>query len=252
MDGCDTASFTLGAENSRAAVVLLHGFTGSPWDVRPLGESLAARGYRVLGPRLPGHGTTPEAMLYVSHLDWERCAEDTLASLKDFPRVFVAGLSMGALLSLLLAARFPARVSALALIAPAIALQSRGARLLKMMRLLRAHPMDKVWLTKSSSDIEDEQSKASVPLLPRYPASRLRDVFTLQTLASRAVPMVRCPSMVAVSENDHVIDVRAARALAGKLPQARLLMLHRGFHIIPRDLERARLATEVGAFFDAT
>src|SRR2546427_383316 len=101
MDGAATAPFRLEPAGARSAVLLLHGFTGSPWEVRPLGESLAARGYCVLGPRLPGHGTDPEAMLYVTHLDWEREAESALASLKNFDRVFVAGLSMGALLRLL-------------------------------------------------------------------------------------------------------------------------------------------------------
>src|SRR4051812_37684120 len=102
-DDSATASFTLepeGAGPVRGAVLLLHGFTGSPWEVRPLGESLAARGYHAFAPRLPGHGTSPEAMLYVTHLDWEREAERALHALQRFERVFVAGLSMGSLLAL--------------------------------------------------------------------------------------------------------------------------------------------------------
>src|SRR5689334_23628869 len=110
MDASETAPFRLdppGGFPPRAAVLLLHGFTGSPWEVRPLGDSLAARGYHVYAPLLPGHGTTPEAMLYVTHLDWEREAERGLQALKGFEHVFVAGLSLGSLLALLVAARFP-------------------------------------------------------------------------------------------------------------------------------------------------
>ncbi|NIQ98443.1 MAG: hypothetical protein GWO11_08540, partial [Desulfuromonadales bacterium] len=40
-----------------AGIVLVHGFTASPWEMRRFGEELAGLGYRVLGSRLPGHGT---------------------------------------------------------------------------------------------------------------------------------------------------------------------------------------------------
>jgi carboxylesterase len=253
MDASATAPFRLEPKDSsaKAAVLLLHGFTGSPWEVRPVGESLAARGYHVLAPRLPGHGTTPEAMLYVSHLEWEHEAEAALKSLQGFERVYVAGLSMGALLGLLLAARFPWRVQALALIAPAMRLQSRGAAVLRALRVLKRHPFDEIWVRKTSSDIEDVNERAQSPVLPRYPAARLRDLFALQELAARAVGQVRAPAFLAVSEHDHVVSVPAVRSLHQQLSGSRLLLLQRGFHIIPRDLERARLNAELGAFFDA-
>lgn len=253
MDASETAPFRLdppGGAPPRAAVLLLHGFTGSPWEVRLLGESLAARGYHAFAPQLPGHGTSPEAMLYVTHVDWEREAERALAALKGFEKVFVAGLSMGALLSLLLAARFPHRVRALALMAPAVRLRSRGAQVLRALQVLRRHPFDDLWVPKYGSDLEDHEMRARVPLLERYPAARLRDVFALQALAVRAVPQVGCPSLVLVAENDHVIDVRAACELPRRLKGARLVLLQRGFHVMPRDVDRARVFAEVGAFFD--
>jgi carboxylesterase len=253
MDASESAPFRLdppaGLEQ-RGAVLLLHGFTGSPWEVRPLGESLAARGYHAYAPQLPGHGTTPEAMLYVTHVDWEREAERALHALKGFRDVYVAGLSMGSLLALLLAARFPERVKALALMAPALKLRSRGARVLEVLRVLNRHPFDELWVRKLGSDLEDEAVRASAPLLPRYPAARLRDMFALQRLAASAVPQVRCPALVVVAEHDHVIDLRAALALEHALREARLVRLQRGFHLMPRDVDRARLATEVGGFFD--
>jgi carboxylesterase len=254
MDGGDaTAPFRLEPPDGappRAAVLLLHGFTGSPWEVRPLGESLAARGYHAFAPRLPGHGTSPEAMLYVTHVDWEREAEHALLALQGFEKVFVAGLSMGALLALLLAARFPQRVQALALLAPALKLRSRGAKLLQALKVLRRHPLDALWVRKYASDLEDDEARASAPLLQRYPVVRLRDVFALQTLGVQAVAQVACPSVVLVAENDHVIDVREACELPDRLKASRLVRLQRGFHVMTRDVDRARVAAEVGAFFE--
>src|SRR5215468_6389272 len=121
LDEGKTAPFELPGD--RGACLLLHGFTGSPWDVRPLGEALAQRGYRVRAIRLPGHGTTPEAMAGVSHRDWEAAAESALLSLSGARHTFIAGLSVGALLAVLLAARYPERITGLALIAPALRLK---------------------------------------------------------------------------------------------------------------------------------
>jgi carboxylesterase len=205
----------------------------------------------VLAPLLPGHGTTPEAMLYVTYVDWEHEVERALHQLKGFPRVFVAGLSMGALLGLLLAARFPQRVLGLALLAPAMRLKSKSALLLRALKVLKRHPFDEIWVRKTSSDLEDEVERANAPVLPRYPAARLRDLFALQELAAQAVTQVRAPSLVAVSEQDHVVSVDAVRSLQRQLPRSRLLLLQRSFHLLPRDVERARIAAEVGRFFDS-
>jgi carboxylesterase len=253
MDASETAPFRLdppGGQKPRGAVLLLHGFTGSPWEVRPLGEALAARGYHVRAPQLPGHGSTPEAMLYVTHLDWEREAQQGLDGLQGYDRLFIAGLSMGALLALLLAARFPERVGAVALLAPALKLQSRGARVLEVLKVVRRHPFDSLWVKKAGSDIEDDEVRARAPLLPRYPAARLRDVFALQRLAPAAAARVSCPALVVVAEQDHVIDVAAARALPRAMHNATLVTLQRGFHQVARDTDRARTAAEVGGFFD--
>src|SRR5881628_3739203 len=104
------------------ACLLLHGLTGSPAEVRPIGEALAQAGFRAVGPLLPGHGTTPEDLYTVSRQQMLHAAESALLSLDGARRIFVCGLSMGGLLALHLAAHHEGmpEVSAVALLAPAI------------------------------------------------------------------------------------------------------------------------------------
>lgn len=251
MDPRKTAPFELGWGED--ACLLLHGFTGSPWDLRPLGEALAARGLRVLAPRLPGHGTTPEALLAVTHQDWRAAAEEALASLQGHRRVFVAGLSMGALLALGLAARHPDAVHALALVAPAV--RFRGPRMALIRQLSRTPLLAwaKPWAEKSSTDISDPVALAEAPVLPAFPVARLRDLCALQDTAVREVSRVRCPTLIAVAEQDHVVDPEGGRWLARQLtgaPTVRLVSFREGFHIIPRDISGPLLASEVGHFLD--
>jgi carboxylesterase len=251
MDASPTAPFTLSPEAANgAAVLLLHGFTGSPWEVRPLGEALAARGYHVHAPLLPGHGTDPEGMLGVTDQQWLEASREALRGLSGHRTVFLAGLSMGALLSLVLAHEQPTAVRALALMAPVWRLKPLNGRLLRRLRNLPVPFLFDQWTTKERSDIEREEVHAQNPLLKRYPLARLRDLFRVQDLARAAAPSVRQPALVVAARQDHVVDFPGVHELVRALPDARLLVLERGFHILPRDHDRALLATEVTAFFD--
>ncbi len=245
-----TAPFELGEGDD--ACLLLHGFTGSPWDMRPLGEALAAQGMKVKAICLPGHGQTPSAMERVTFLDWERAADEALLSLSSARRCFVAGLSVGALLGTLLAARRPRYVQGLALIAPALTFlgpQLVAARRLRRLPLL---PWLRPWVDKTSTDIEDPVARAEAPVLASFPSARLYDVWTLQDKVRRELGQVRAPTLIAVAAQDHVVSEKGARELARGLVAARpvrFIRIERGYHIIPRDFGGALLADEVGHFF---
>lgn len=250
MDPVKTAPFELG--DGADAVLLVHGFTGSPWDMRPLGEALSQRGYHVRGIRLPGHGSTPHAMTRVDHRDWEAAVEDGLLALQGRRRVFIAGLSMGALLAMIATARHPERVQGLALLAPA--LQFKG-RTLTLMRRFRGLPLLfalRPWVEKTASDIEDPNSLAEAPILRAWPSARLGDLWTVQDHARAVMHRITAPSLIAISAHDHVVAAEGGRELARGLANApvRFIQLTRGFHIQPRDLGRDVLFEEVGTFFD--
>ncbi len=252
LDEVKTAPFTLGPSVGEAevAVLLLHGFTGSPWELRPVGESLAARGVHVLCPRLPGHGTTPEAMLFAGITQWLDAATEALDSLVGAKRIVLVGLSMGGLLSMVLAARNP-RVRGLVLIAPALKLKAFGPRLLRRLRGLPGLDVREQWIVKKGTDIESAEVRAGAPVLARYPLARAIDLFALADLAHEAETRITCPSLVIGAVNDHVVDTDAVMALQQRLPFSRRVLLQRGFHIIPRDTDRALALTEIAHFIEA-
>lgn len=105
----------------RIGVLLSHGFTGSPYSIRPWAEALNERGYGVEVPRLPGHGTTWKEMNRTTWADWY--AEVTRAFEKisaQSDAVVVGGLSMGGALVLRLAADHPERVAGIVLVNAAV------------------------------------------------------------------------------------------------------------------------------------
>ena len=65
----------------RHGVLLIHGFTGLPAELRLLGEYLNARGFTVLAIRLAGHGTTVEDLSRMEHEEWMDSVRDGYAIL---------------------------------------------------------------------------------------------------------------------------------------------------------------------------
>ena len=102
--------FFLG-DSSKPACLLIHGFTGTPKEMRWMGEFLNQQGYTCLGIRLAGHATNPENMIRSRWTDWVASVEDGYQLLQGITdKVFLIGLSMGGVLALLMSTQLVPRV----------------------------------------------------------------------------------------------------------------------------------------------
>ncbi len=87
-------------KGNETVCILLHGFTGTPKEMRWLGDFLNKNSISVIAPRLPGHATSPEDMQRSTWGDWVSSIEDIYDLFKpQAERIFVVGLSMGGLLA---------------------------------------------------------------------------------------------------------------------------------------------------------
>ena len=97
---------------SRTGILLIHGFTGTPKEMRWMGEYLNRElGFTCLGVRLTGHGTRPKDMVRSRWTDWTVSVEDgynLLSGITD--SIYLVGLSMGGALSLLMSTWFEQHV----------------------------------------------------------------------------------------------------------------------------------------------
>jgi len=108
-------------KNARIGVLLVHGFTGAPPSMRPWGEFLNGKGYKVSVPMLPGHGTKPEDLNKVKWQEWPAKVEAELNKLyKTCDQVFIAGLSMGGGTALNISLTHNDRLSGIILVNPMI------------------------------------------------------------------------------------------------------------------------------------
>jgi carboxylesterase len=89
----------------RSGVLLVHGLTGTPTEMKQFGKVIARKGFTVACPELAGHCESIEALTATKWQDWYHSIEVAFDALKEeCEHVFIAGLSMGALIALLVAA----------------------------------------------------------------------------------------------------------------------------------------------------
>lgn len=95
-----TGENSLKSENNREAVLLLHGLTGSPFELRQFAKALYRAGYDVFYPVLPGHCQSVDALKKTVWQDWYNFAIETYDDLKkSYDKVYVSGLCLGAVLA---------------------------------------------------------------------------------------------------------------------------------------------------------
>ena len=187
-------------EGGPTGVLLLHGFTATTAEVRPLAERLHQAGYTVAGPLLPGHGTSPEDLNKTPWQAWPRAAEESYRQLAArCRRVFVGGESMGGVTALYLASQIP-EIAGVIGYAPAIKLAMRFVDYLKFYAIL---PFVKA-MPKGVLD--------DVPGWQGYRVNPLRGVFQLQKLQKatrRRLPHIHQPIMILQGRLDTVIHPRS-------------------------------------------
>jgi esterase/lipase len=200
MSGAEPFAFPGGdGPEGRTGVLLVHGFTGTPMSMLPWGEHLAAAGFAVRCPLLPGHGTRWQDCNGSSHDQWTTAvnhAFDALAA--DCDRVFVAGLSMGGTLSIRLAETRPDDVAGLLLVNPALLTQRVDAKLLPLIARV----------TGSWAPIASDIKKPGVTELayPKLPTRAMMQVRSLWAVTRADLPKVTAPVIVFHSAEDHVVE----------------------------------------------
>jgi carboxylesterase len=218
-----------------AGVLVLHGFTGTPQSMRGLAQAFADAGFTVELPLLPGHGTSLDDMLATRFEDWVEAAEAAYADLASrCDHVVVAGLSMGASLTLWLAAEHP-EVAGIVLVNPACPPPGTAA---EMIAGLQAFADADVELVDAiGNDIADpEQTELA------YGQTPVRALISLfqqgETLAGR-LGEINSPVLLLNSPQDHVVDPGHSEHVAASVSGAiERVTLERSYHVATLDYDR--------------
>ena len=221
--------------------LLIHGFTGAPKEMRWMGEYLSKQGYPSLGIRLAGHATRPEDMIRSRYTDWMNSVEDgyhLLGGVTD--RVFLIGLSMGGILSLLMASQLKV-AGVVAMSTPYKIPVNYPAWLLRLIsKIVPYQPKSKETPGESWFD------KAAFAEHISYPQNPIRSGAELQLLLSEmraALPKIDVPVLLIHSKNDtYVLSENVDRIYADltTFDKTKVLVTEAG-HVITRDAARGEV-----------
>lgn len=249
----DERARAFGFDGGPIGCLLLHGFTGTPAEMRPLGERLAESGFSVRAPALPGHATRVEALAETRWADWFVAAENSWEELRALAPVrMVAGLSMGALLSLHLAHERPGEVRAVAALAPALELANqRSAEVALWLRRLPILPRRFEIVAKRGGG-PDGGSRLT-PAYDEIPLRSLASMVDLQRKVRSELGEITTPVLILEGGRDDTVASGSASIIESRLGSSskrRICFEHSG-HILTEDVEAAAVLDAVERFFAA-
>jgi carboxylesterase len=226
------------------AVLLIHGFTATPSQMRPLADVLSAEGYAVRGILLPGHGLTLATMERSTWEQWLSGAEDALKELlAKYARVDIVGHSMGGLITLNLASRYP--VNRIATLSTPFKVRSPLVRLTPVLRHFRRY---QPWNPEPSMEGEIRE-----PFSEGYPGFPVKCAWELEKLRRDTVKQlaaVKAPVMIVQSGMDSTVDPASPYLIYDHVSSVyrELLLLEHSRHNALLGPEREHLFADVSRF----
>ena len=252
----------------RSGVLLIHGLTGTPTEMRFVGNGLNKAGFTVLGMQLAGHCGDTNDLLATGWKDWYAsvvAAADRLREQVD--HLFVAGLSMGAVLALKLAIDRPRDVDGLGLYGTTFFHDGWATPPIgRLAFLLPLATRLGIGRTRTSAEnppygIKDERIRNRVvgamlsgdsqaAGLAGFPWPSLAEFQRLSMHVRNRIGRVRAPCVAVHSSDDDVASLRNVRIVErGVSAPVETVLLDDSYHMVTVDQERAKLIERSAAFF---
>jgi carboxylesterase len=231
---------------SKACILLIHGFTATTAEVRPLSEYLADAGFSVIAPLLPGHNTTPDDLNKRKWQEWTDEVEKVcVTALRNYEHVFIGGESMGGIIACY-SASFHPELAGVIVYSPAIHVKNLG-----LMRLIR---LFKKYYPKPSLNMDDADIHDVLPWkgYKVHPTSAAVQLLQLQKEVKSRLSLIQQPILIFQGNLDETIDPNGANFLKEKVGsrKKKLIWLENSGHCVILDQEYSLVFSETKQFLE--
>jgi carboxylesterase len=255
---------TINLKGGDHAVLLIHGLTGSPFEMKYLARQLNRAGFTVKGPCLAGHGTTLADLRKARWQDWYGTVRNAFRELKqDHATVSVAGLCMGALLALMLSADLEEDVTAISLISTTLFYDGWGMPWYKfLLPLMYNSPARYIYSFEEREPygIKNEALRTRIVEGMRdssiahasVPGVSMNELYRLINVTKKEViPKVTTPTLIVHSKEDDLASDKNALYVRQHIgtDDVRMVLLDDCYHMVPIDNQREVAAHEIIHFF---
>lgn len=242
----DDLSQPLFIRGDHIGCITLHGIGGTPANIRVVADALAAKGYTVISPMIPGHGETVRAQNASTDKEWLQCVRDAYKKLKDAgcDQIYALGLSLGGILCGLLAEE--EHLDGLALICAPIKMQRflRIARAVSFLIPVVSYP-------ESKEGKPDWWDNPYAQMYDGFSTTKLVDLGRLSKRLKRNLSKIDCPTMVVSAKFDDKVDpetVEIFKKGAIHVPSAEYVMFEQSPHGCTYGKEREKVAAKCVSF----
>jgi carboxylesterase len=230
-------------------VLLIHGWSTTPYEVRRLGKYLNEFGYTVYAPLLRGHGTVPKDLENVKWEDWMEDVELAYEKLnKNCDKIYVGGTSVGSCLAILLAKKYP---EILGLILMAMPYKLRFERFLmplsKVLRKIKNYHKKYYPPTFGAAN-----TVTRLVAYQSYSLESAMETFELIQEARKNIHLIGQPSFLIQSLSDHIVTRKSLdiiyNSISSKIKKKKYIK--RAYHTFISDIKNESVFEEILGFIE--
>lgn len=215
-------------KSKKVGILMIHGFTGTTWDYRGLGKYLSEKNITCLGMRVAGHGTTPEHLATTTDVDWKKSVDDAYEEISAYcKKVFIVGLSFGGNLAIVSSKK----VKPEGIILLGTPIRFKRERLLKMIYYILEYI--KLFQKKRYHRTLDEKTEKERVTYDRIPINVIKYVAKTMKESKKALPNIKCPSLIMQSTTDHSLDERSVDYIYKKIgsKKKKVVWVENAYHV---------------------
>lgn len=249
------------------AVLLFHGMTGSPYEMKKYGQFLCSLGYDVYCDCLPGHGDKVEEIYTVTYKDWLNHAFKRFEELKNkYDEVYLSGLCLGAVLAIAVAEKYPDDVSGIVALSTTLFLDGWRLPWYKIFIPIGLSSIIRFYYTYPECEphgIKNERTRAVVKKLLEksdvgmmdFPMTCIFELLKLsrQVRNKKRLNKVKAPILFIHSKEDDLTSTKSAKVVYEWISSTDkdMIILYDSYHMVLYDNEKEFVFNTVGEFFNS-
>lgn len=228
---------------NKTGVLLIHGFTGSPSEMRYLGDYLKDKSFSVRGILLKGHGTSPKEMKKTNYKDWIKSAEQGYSELAEScDEIFVVGFSMGGAIALHLANKYD--IKGIVSLSTPIKILNRQYYIAAIVKYLSFA------IGKQSKIVKQKD-----PFIIGYDKTSIKCIISFMQLINMVkldLHKIEKPILIMQSYGDGTVHPSSANFIYKRVASTdkSIIFLHNSGHVITCDCEKEQVFEEVHNFIN--
>ena len=249
--------------DSKQAVLLFHGMTGHPRELHKFGLGLHKHGFDVFAPVIPGHCQGMNELRKVDWVKWKNFALESFDQLaKKYDRVFVSGICLGAVMSVVVAEERP-NVAGVAALSTTLYLDGWAIPWTRIFLPIGLHTMLRYFYMfpdTGAMGVKNDKTRKKIAkkleedktILAFFPLSCVHEMLLTGNYMRKNIKNCHAPVITIHSKRDDITSVKSAHFVHDNCSSKRkeLILLENSYHLITLDNEQEFILEKTVAFFN--